>query len=298
MEEYHMKKVILPCAILFMATCLTNLFAQSFLNLEAFGLKGQVKHHEVIDPEGNHEHYYFNQNGDMTRYWYEGYTYYRNAQLPVDFIYEYSESGKLTRIRGVAGQAAPVPILEISNNKDANEIIVLEYQFRYGFENPNGFNKTIIDSLGRKTSFETWSSKQDMTMQEQYFYNDLGLLAQLDVVINDDGHYSAVSTSYFYDDLGRLMREEHESSDGSSSTLYTYNQAGLLIRESIRDEYNSSAENYVRYKYDRQGRMVEAIRCYDGEECTDKLLSYDVQGNVVSEFDDPCERTHRYEYFR
>jgi hypothetical protein len=283
--------------VLLLALISSSLLSQTVLSREALGLKGPVKVHTIIGSEGDREHYYFDRNGRLTRYWFEGHPYYNNSQSPLDFVYKYDEQNRIIRVNKTDSRSHVSPYILISYHSEGWLLSIIEYNLIINSYETTAYTKTQYDSLGRKTIIEVYNEDESITSKESFSYDANGRLVSYSI-ISDDSYYSSVSTTYFYDSSGRLIRSETENSDAIISTTYHYNEKGLLIQESESTEGNQSGESIKSYKYDNSDLLTEIVITSDGEDWVCKSYTYDNYGNVLSEYNDPSERYHSYEYYR
>jgi hypothetical protein len=266
------------------------------MSRESLGLKGTVKVHTIIGSEGDKQHYYFDRDGSLTRYWFEGNPNYNNAQAPLDFVYERDDQGRISRISKRDNRSNVYPHIEISYHSEGWVQSVIEHQLGDDPYKAGRYTRTVYEGAGKKALVEIYSEDGSVLSEESYSYDANGFLISFSSMINDEGYYASVTTAYSYDGSGRLQRSESDSSDAIFVTTYRYNQKGLLIREIVVDQDNQS-ESTKSYEYDNLDRLTEVSMSYDGNESLFQSFTYDDLGNVLSEYTDPSERIHRYEYY-
>ncbi len=294
MIKAYMAKLVL-LALLLIGISL-ELYARIPLDRESMELKGEVKHLTEVDPEGNKTHYYFDREGRLTRYWFEGNVYYRNTGIGCSILREYDGSGLLLKVKVKPDNSKERLLLECSYS---NGILSQEvwYNEAIGTSANYGANitKTHYDSLGMAILVEEWDSSR-LTSKLACTYDTEGRKVYQESVIYDEDIFS-VSTSYIYDTKGRLTTEQIEGSESSLEFQYAYNTENRLQSKQEVDSLTGEVVNKWLYQYNSAGLLQDVTVFASWGEATDQAYSYDKVGNVVSEFHDPSESSFSYEYY-
>lgn len=316
-------------ALLLLTLISSSLLSQSILSREALDIKGPVKLHTWIDPEGNHEHYYFDQDGNLTRFWFEGSSYYNNSELPVDFTYKYNEQGKLVRIDKSVGGSRTFPYVVLGYNSEGELLSMVEYDSFYDGDIPEKYIVTLYDSSGRELAIDRFKYGNDEPISKKRFVYDVN--GRLDsqifrCLLGDDISFNK---AYFYDDSDRVIRIETETDEDFSCVTYLYNKKGLLIEESLSSDGPIKIESVTYYEYNKSDLLSKKREIYDGnwtsdciysyeynesnqlvnvmsnsmteegeDECLSESYTYDDYGNYLSDYDGLHEVLHIYEYYR
>lgn len=283
--------------VLLLVLISSTLLSQTVMSRESLGLKGAVKVHTITGSEGDKQHYYFDRDGNLTRYWFEGYPYYNNAQAPLEFIYERDNQDRIIRINKGDNRSNVHPHIEFNYHPEGWVQSVIEHQLGYDPYEAGRYTRTLFESAGKKALVEVCSEDGSVLSQESFSYDANGLLVSYSSLISDEGYHSSVTTSYFYDSSGRKQRSESDSSEAIFVTSYHYNQKGLLIRERMTEQDTQSEVSIKSYEYDDLDRLIEVVMSYEGDERISLSYTYDEIGNVLSEYNDPSGRIHRYEYY-
>jgi len=264
----------------------------------SMGLKGPVKHRVSIDPEGNKTHHYFDRDGNLSRYWFEGNAYYGNQKQPLDIQRVEDEQGRLTKVYARPSQGSPMLVLEQFYLRDLILSGMVEYNVLDNLETSIHHLLSSCDSLGRPALLEEYSADGYLEGSIEHSYNEVGQVAESIFITGVPPEGFITSVSYTYDADGRLVGELVMSSDWCMKFVYEYNATGLLHRKVELDESDGSRITYQLHQYDAQQRLIEVTAFIDGNEWTESLCAYDDWGNLISEYRDPSEVVYEYDYYQ
>ncbi len=178
-------------------------------------------------------------------------------------------------------------------------VIITVYESKFiGLEKIN--YKKIILQKGKTILFEVYDLENNLVIQNEVSYNELGLIVQ----INEMAFEEKSNFIYEYDEQNNLISETeiNKSQNDSTITKYLYNENNLLTQKTIYSSYDQTYYVY-KYFYNENNLLIKLNFVMEGEYDIDYFYSYNEKKDIIEEktvFSLPeiegFSKTHEYKY--
>ncbi len=139
----------------------------------------------------------------------------------------------------------------------------------YTYDDKNHLiEKVILDEEGNRFQTEKFTWEEDRLIKHEVFDEEDNLTELDEYAYDGDGHIT-------------MHRRLDEETGENYKLISKYNSAGIKVKDQLFDEEGELAET-TRYKYDKDGKLVQSTVESDEKNSTTNFL-YDDRGNNLSQ---------------